>query len=208
MIRINLIRNKVQDGATQVGEPGGGGSGGDKSEVRLALVKLFLMLLPMIALYFFEHQNLDQMKSQVAGLRQQMQILEGEAAQKQLEADSVADVEEQAKELEDKMAVIRNLSRLRLREIKTLDLMQSVIPEKVWLKKVEYEADAEDITTGLFNVSGGAGTTEDLSEFVKRLEESRYLNRVIIVKNQELEIGKAGQLVRDFNFRAGVGVAK
>lgn len=203
MIRINLIRNRVQDtdGATAVGVDSGSESA---SEMRSAIFKLVMILLPMVALYLWEHNHLDTLQSRVAGLRAQLQNLENQAAIKEQEAVGVSDVEKQAKELQDKLAIIRMLSKLRLREIKTLDFIQSAIPERVWLRAIGYTSSLTDFHGGSFKVLGGAASTEDLSEFVKRLEESSYLKQVIVVKNQEAEFGLTGKALRDFDFRAQV----
>ena len=82
--------------------------------------------------------------------------LQAENTAKAAEVEKVKDVEVQAKELEDKLTILKLLSRLRLRQVKTLDFMQSSIPEKVWLKTVEYESDTTHVEDGHYKFTGNA----------------------------------------------------
>ena len=156
-----------------------------------------------VGLMIYENANLRALNEEQAVVAAQVNQLQTEAAAKATEAESVKDIETQAKELEDKLKVLKLLSRLRLREVKTLDFMQSSIPEKVWLKTVSYESEKDKIDSGHFVFNGSAVTTDDLTEFVKRLENSAYLSDVIVVKNQEVTQAKAMSL-RDFLFTAEV----
>lgn len=150
----------------------------------------------------YESQTLKGLAEESARLQAQLTQHKAEAAQKAADVLKVKDVEAQAKELEDKLKILKLLSKLRLREVKTLDFMQSAIPEKVWLKAITYESDKIHVETGHFKILGNAVGTEDLSEFVKRLEESAFLMDVIILKNQEVAV-KASS-IRDFLFTAEV----
>jgi Tfp pilus assembly protein PilN len=144
------------------------------------------------------------MNDEVARLQVRNSELETQSAAKAAEADSVKDVEKQARELEDKLKVLKSLSKLRLREVKTLDFMQSSIPEKVWLKSISFQARGDNVEEGHFEFVGNAVATEDLSEFVKRLEDSAYLSEVIVIKNQESPVTGRGGVVREFTFTAEV----
>jgi Tfp pilus assembly protein PilN len=137
-------------------------------------------------------------------LQAQVAQLQAANAEKLAEAEKVKDIEVQAKELEDKLNILKLLSKLRLRQVKTLDFMQSSIPEKVWLKTINYESDVVHVEAGHFKFTGNAVATEELTEFVKRLEDSAYLQDVIVLKNQEVTLGKGTTTIRDFMFTAEV----
>ena len=51
--------------------------------------------------------------------------------------------------------------------------------------------------------TGNSITTEDLTEFVKRLDDSAYLAEVIVIKNQEVPVPDKTPY-RDFQFTAQV----
>lgn len=198
MIRVNLMRNRVQD-PTLVAQQGTSDGDGNRESI----VKLAVMFLFTLVLMFYENQNINSLNAEVGRLGGQVQQLETDAAAKATEADAVKDVEKEAKELEDKLKILKLLSKLRLREVKTLDFVQSSIPEKVWLKNLIYESDSAKFEGGKFDFNGNAVATEDLSEFVKRLEDSAYLSEVIVTKNAENTTGR-NVTVREFQFSAEV----
>jgi Tfp pilus assembly protein PilN len=200
VIKVNLLRNRVQDaaapGVMQV-ESGG-------SDTRDALTKIAFILLFVLALMVWESQTINNLNNERAVVANQVSELETQAQSKATEVEGIKDIAKQAEELKDKLKVLKLLSRLRLREVKTLDFMQSSIPEKVWLKTVIFESDRTKMETGRFQITGNSVSTEDLTDFVKRLEDSAYLQEVIVLKNQEVtQPGKVGS-IRDYNFSAEV----
>ncbi|NJL24920.1 MAG: hypothetical protein HC902_06930 [Calothrix sp. SM1_5_4] len=200
MIRVNLLKSRVGDTQTSTVQEGASGQG----EMRENLTKVFFIAIFTVALMFYESQNLETLGGEQRRIQVQIQELEAQLDVKNKEIESVKDVEAQAAELEDKLKVLKMLSRLRLREVKTLDFMQSSIPEKVWLKSVSFQADRDKPDQGLFDFRGVSVVTEDLTEFTKKLEDSAYLYEVIVLKNQDVPAtGRVGSL-REFHFTAQV----
>lgn len=200
MIRVNLLKNRVGDqtaGPAQMSSESG-------NDMRATVVKIAFIGMFTLMLMVYEGQNIRSLNEEAARLQVRISELETQAAAKAAEADTVKDVEKQARELEDKLKVLKLLSKLRLREVKTLDFMQSSIPEKVWLKSISFDSAQNSVEEGRYQFTGNAVATEDLSEFVKRLEDSAYLNEVIVVKNQEVPVSGRTGTVRDFTFTAEV----
>lgn len=205
MIKVNLLRNKVGDSPTSLAGSTRAVSV-DNVELKETLIKLFLILVFTLGLMVFESQNLRSLQAEVSRLQTQVNELEAQNQAKLKEVEGVKDIENQARELEDKLKILKLLSKLRLREVKTLDFVQSSIPEKVWLKTMIYEADKEKVEAGHFSFTGNAVATEDLTEFVKRLEDSAYLYEVIVMKNQEVGVNQQKSVIREFQFTAQVEV--
>jgi Tfp pilus assembly protein PilN len=199
VIKVNLLRNRVQSQT----QPTEASSTANSDQSREVVVKIACMLLFCAALMLYESQNKSSLTEEQRRLGAQVSVLEQENAARLEDVLKVKDVEIQAKELEDKLKILKLLSKLRLREVKTLDFMQSSIPEKVWLKQITYESDKVKVESGHLQFIGNAMTTEDLTEFVKRLEDSAYLMDVIVVKNQENVLTK-GNSVREYLFTADV----
>ena len=199
MIRVNLLKNRVNEQPTQMTSVSA-----SVGEAREAAVKIAFLVLATAVLMIVEGQNIRKLNDDVVRVQAQISELEAQAAAKAQEAEGVKDIEKQARELEDKLKILKLLSRLRLREVKTLDFMQSSVPEKVWLKSIKYAAENTSVEEGRFEFVGHAVATEDLSEFVKRLEDSAYLVEVIVVKNQEMPVTGRSTTVRDFVFTADV----
>jgi Tfp pilus assembly protein PilN len=200
MIKVNLLRNRVKD-STAVSEAAGPST--QNEQTRALVTKVACIAFFTIGLMVYESQNIRSLNEQVARKNQEIQKLTADNAARANEVLKVKDVEVQAKELEDKLKILKLLSKLRLREVKTLDFMQSSIPEKVWLKAINYESDKVHVEAGHFQFSGSAVVTEELTEFVRRLEDSAYLKDVIVVRNQEVAVNKSTNL-RDFLFTAEV----
>ena len=200
MIRVNLLKNRANNQSTELRKSEADAG----TDLRDTVVKIAFLIMFTLGLMVYEGQNIRRLNDEASQLQIRISGLETQSAAKAAEAESVKDVENQARELEDKLKVLKMLSKLRLREVKTLDFMQSSIPEKVWLKTLNFESDIANVETGRFQFVGTAVATEDLSEFVKRLEDSAYLNEVIVIKNQEVPVtGRAG-VVREFMFTADV----
>jgi len=199
VIKVNLMRNRVQEA------PAPGEAIVDTSnENRDALVKIAFILIFVLGLMVWESQSIRALNSQAAVVASRVSELEGQATGKLTEVEGIKDIAKQAEELKDKLKVLKLLSRLRLREVKTLDFMQSSIPEKVWIKSIVFESERTKMDQGKFQFIGFSVTTEDLTDFVKRLEDSAYLNEVIVIKNQEIAApGKAGN-IREYMFNAEV----
>ncbi|MGE4133252.1 MAG: PilN domain-containing protein [Bdellovibrionales bacterium] len=203
MIRVNLLRNRVGDQPTAIAAAEEGASNTKENVIKIAFLTIFT-----VALMFYEGQNQRNLQEEANRLAGRKNELETESAAKAKEAEGVKDVEQQARELEDKLKILKLLSKLRLREVKTLDFMQSSIPEKVWLREVTFETDKDDVEFGRYEFTGNAVATEDLTEFVKRLEDSAYLTEVIVVKNEETAVTGKSATIRRFTFTADVEAKK
>ena len=210
MIKINLARTQIGNatqGPTLAGMPGGGGGAAAAANSRDLLVKILLAVIFTIGLIIYEKQSLGQLNAERDAVQAKVNDADGQVQAKVKELEGYKDFGTQARELEDKLKILKLLSHLRLREVKTLDFMQSSIPEKVWLKSLDYETEKDDVIHGHFNFKGNAGQTEDLTEFTKRLEDSAYLAEVITIRNQEVTVGsQRTNVVREFEFTAQVEV--
>ena len=209
MIKVNLLRSQLNNPVQQpaMGMGSGPPTAFQKPEVRDALVKGAAVAICTVGLIVWENQTVHVLQQERAQLQGHVVELEATARTKAAEVDAVKDVAKQARELEDKLKILTLLSRLRLREVKTLDFMQSSIPEKVWLKSLEYEAEKEDVAHGHLNFKGNSVATDDLTEFTKRLEDSVYLDQVITIHNQEVAVGQSKSVtMREFEFTAQVEV--
>ena len=200
MIRVNLARNRAEESPQSTGQQAGPGT----ENTREAIIKIAFISLFTVGLMIYESQNLHALQEELARMRGQLTQKQAEETAKKNEVDKVKDVEVRAKELEDKLKLLKFLSKLRLREVKTLDFLQSTIPEKVWLRAITFESPKEHMETGHFQVTGNSVTSDDLGEFVKKLEDSSYLVDVIVVKNVEIAANKSAT-IRDFLFTAEVG---
>ncbi|MNL55424.1 Fimbrial assembly protein (PilN) [compost metagenome] len=81
--------------------------------------------------------------------------------------------------IESRIAALQKISKDRHREIRVLDLLQSVIPEKSWLTRVNILPEKVTIT-------GMALTDYEVSTFMEALTKSAFLMDVNLVNSTEI----------------------
>jgi hypothetical protein len=206
LIKVNLNRSRV-DGDTQRGDGSVGGGtatatalAGDGLNSRDMVVKLVVMFVGVAALTLYERQNLDDLSARLASVNANLNKVKADVSQKQVELAQLKDIEPKAQELNDKLKVLREFSKQRLAQLQNLDFVQSVIPDKVWLRAVKFDGKR-------YQINGNAIETSDLSEFVSKLETSSYFQDVIIISDRTVTFGKESR-VRDFEISARVGTGQ
>jgi Tfp pilus assembly protein PilN len=190
MIRINLNRTRVagSDEASSIGiGPAVNASGRD------ALVKLLVVILGTAALMLYEKQNLDQLNLDLAQIQAQDQQIKTQVQAKMADLAKLKDIEPQAQGLNEKLNLLREYSKQRITELQSMDYVQSIIPERVWLRGVHFDNHR-------FQFLGNAVETVDLTEFVSKLENSAYFKDVIVVQDREKKVQSGN--IRDFEFTA------
>lgn len=210
MIRINLTQNlgrgsrPAQSTNTNVGtspdfviETTNASFGGDQADMGALVVRIGLLLSLPILLIAFEQHQLSILKSGAVAAQAITQQLEATLSEKKAIITQSADLKAKAKELATKIEIMKKLAKLRLREIKALDFIQSNIPDRVWLKEL-------NLKSGAMVIRGGASTDDDLTLFVKSLEKSRGFSSVLLLQANE-QRGAEGS-VKNFEITGTVEV--
>jgi len=113
--------------------------------------------------------SLDQ---EIEAKQEEKQEKERQLAQLKEQAKQVQDFEQKKKLLEDKNRIIDQLEASRMGPVKVLDnVSQSVEPLKVWLTKLGVSADT-------VQVEGKALTNDDVVEFVNNLRRTDYFSSI------------------------------
>jgi Tfp pilus assembly protein PilN len=76
------------------------------------------------------------------------------------------------------MKIMKALSRTRLRELKALDFLQTMIPERVWLNSLDYIDEK-------FRLKGLALTDDDLTDLIQALDKSSFFSEVVLLQAKE-----------------------
>lgn len=181
MIRVNLARNRAQSGeqGTTANFSAGSSDSGDSSEQKVALKNLFLLFVGIGCLVIYEKYNVFTLNDSRMILVQEYSQLEQQLAKDKESLDRYKTSEADAKTLEDKLAIIKKLSRTRLREVKALDYIQEIIPDKVWLKQLNMDQE-------VVKISGYSMLDEDLSNFIQTLDKSAFFQEVLLTQAQEV----------------------
>lgn len=195
MIRVNLLKSRVTSTATEGTQTAFGGGSGSGVDAKDALIKLALIFSAIGGLYSYETQNISKLTQNVAAARKKVADKKAENQKRKQQTDSLSHVEKEAKVLEEKLFVLKKISKDRLRVIKMLDSIQGFIPERVWLITLKYDK-------GALNLSGQAVSDEDLSDFVRNMETAGMFNNVILTQAKEVISAKGSY--KTFELKAEV----
>lgn len=193
MIRINLGRTRIQNvDSLESAYQAPSSSSGDSSPVGI-LIKLIAIFIGLLALNFYEGSNLEKLNAQVAQVNQQLMTLQTTLEQKNQELASLGSLQDDSKVLQDKMALLKGLSQLRLREVKSLDYLQTIIPPRVWLTTLNIDKDQ-------YVFKGRSKDEAAVSLFVEKLEDGGYFSDVVLI--QDSPIVEQGVDLREFEVLA------
>ena len=198
MIRVNLLKSKISN-AEEAETEGIAFTGDDSQEPinkQQLIVKVFLILLAPIVVYFYEDYNLDQLLRAKSGIQTQLNQGTTKLNQLKVKAGKAQEVEGEVQKLEEKLKILVELSRKRLRELKALDSLQNMIPDSVWVESLDYDGEN-------FQLLGGALNDKGLNDFVVGLEESPYYQNVIVLRAIEKKALKG--TVKEFEIASVLG---
>jgi Tfp pilus assembly protein PilN len=185
VIKVNLLRNRGENTSagktanTEIDYEASYDSGSDESSSgKDIILKIILVLIGTGGLMAYESYNIDDLRSQLSVVNQEKTALASELQQKQPIAIKAKELQKQIQDIEARIKAIKDLSKIRLREIKAVDYLQNVIPEKVWLTSLDFKNDS-------LNIKGGALSDDQLNRFMDSMEGKSYFRNVILLKAVE-----------------------
>lgn len=199
MIKVNLLRSRAEGVGEEtfaVSGQGGAASSLSKSDQIEVIKKVLVASLATLGLFVYEWYNVDVQSKRAITAQAEVQAVERKLKAVNDELANYKDVQDESKILEDKISILKALSKVRLREVKSLDFLQSITPEAVWYQEVEYR-DA------VFKLEGYAITDDALSQLIKELEKSIYFTDVILMKANESK--QPSGTVKAFSIQANIG---
>jgi type IV pilus assembly protein PilN len=198
VIRVNLLRNisggvgpaNLGTGITAVPELSQEGQ--KQAALRLAVICGAVGLI-----WFYEHNEIAAKNQQLQQV--QAQIAEVQAA-KQRFGDAGPIVEKYNKQkdiLAAQIKVLEGLTVNRLREVKLLDALQSLVPQKAWLEGISSDK-------GHVKIKGFAPDAETVNNLFRQLENNVLFSQVQQKTNVDQDVPELGLLRRfEFEFIAG-----
>ncbi len=193
MIRINLGRTRIEDAEGLESAYRDEALPSGQSPLVTIFVKILLIVGGTIALNFYEGSNIDELNKRVMQQNTQRSQLQAELDQKNSELQTLGTAQDDSKALQDKMKLLKNLSRLRLREVKSLDFIQSIVPARMWLIQMRIEKDN-------YLIKGLSRDNAAVSTFVNKLEDGGYFSDVVLTQDNEIQDG--GYEMREFEIVA------
>lgn len=196
MIRVNLAKSRSGSGKSASASAFGGGFGAIESDVRRdALVRLFIMFLFPIALWYYESENIPELKARANKLNIELTQLKKHNAQLSSRAEEIKKLKEEQAKIEAQINRILKLSKDRLTEIKVIEAVQNQMSERIWLTKME-------INNQKLTLSGIAMGDYELSGFIETLTNSAFYSEVNLKNSVEQEFEK--NIVKKFEIECGL----
>lgn len=174
MIKINLRPDMVA--AAEGADPQG-----DIADVeiqRKGLVHILVMLILPVALYVYGAQARPEKEQQIQSLNGQIAELTSFNDKQVAIVNEIQKIENDEKDVEKKIDAISALTQGRLVEIKVLDLLQSIIRDKMWIKLIE-------VDNSKVVIEGMAQTEMDVSLFLDDLTKNVLLRDVRLFESQQ-----------------------
>lgn len=179
MIRVNLLKD--------LGFEPVGGAGLDIASVDLqkqAGKKLALILLFPALLMAYEKFNVSGIESETEAIQRQAQSIQAENAQYGDIGPRVAQYTKEKEKIMRELNVVKGLTEPRLRELKALDQLQSLVPQATWLKKFTMKGNSVVMT-------GYSTSSERISELIGALDNSPFFSEVIPKGTQQVQLQSA-----------------
>ena len=146
------------------------------SKTKVAGKQQLLLFGLLVILVFIG--NLTWSRSRAGDLAQREEKLrrtKDEIAQLERIIGEVKNIKAQQSELRDKLAVLDKLRAGRQGPVKMLDELATIIPKRLWLRKMEEKG-------GAVSFEGTASTIDDVSAFMSALRRSQFFTAVELKK--------------------------
>jgi type IV pilus assembly protein PilN len=180
VIKINLANAQSANAASlssSIGMVGDSFSTSDDLR-KEALKRIMIMLIAPLGLYLYEMQNIPTKQAELASKNQVLQELISYNAKQAASVAEIKKFKEDEVLIETRIGALEKISKDRQREIRVLDLVQQLIPEKAWLTRMQINPDKVVI-------QGLALSDFEVSTFLESLTKSVFLMDVNLVSSSE-----------------------
>jgi type IV pilus assembly protein PilN len=180
MIRINLIpAEEVQHKA------------GKRQQAAIGVLVLGCAVVLLVGLHGWQQLAIMSVHHKQARLEREIAELKGPY-------EAVVQMERQKKELQEKLAVIRDLEAKKVGPVRMLADLSDATPDKLWLTEfIE--------TNGSAHISGLGVDEQTIADFLRRLAESPYFVGVDLDETSQVEAD--GLKHKRFVIRTGIDYA-
>lgn len=184
MIKINLLHQNQPKGPS-AGEPLSQMDTEDsqyqKEVQKQFLIRVLVVIMAPVGLYLYESNIMSGLRARQSSLQPQIaELAEFNSKAAEIKAEVEKFKEDEAK-IQMRIQALNSLSRQRLNEIKILDFIQQVIPEKVWLSELDFKG-------GEILMVGYAASNDEISKFQEVLTKSAFLKNVNLASSKELVV--------------------
>ncbi len=181
MLKVNLLKNKGGSGQQ---EPTFAGnetiqfSVEDSSGNSDVVAKIIAMLVWVVLLYGYEWYNVSQLTARANAAKAQLNKVNNDIQNLKPQIDAAKAITREYEAFKKKIELVKVIGQNRLREIRALDHLQNVIPEKSWFTLVKFENDQ-------FQLEGVAANDQTLDTLLASVRRHSGFKDVLLSKAVE-----------------------
>lgn len=143
------------------------------------ILKIVVILMFVVGLFIYESINIPKLKNQLEQENVKLQQLTEYNNKAALAVAEIKKQQEHKNLIERQIASLDGLSKVRLKYIRVLDLIQSHLPEKIWFTSLK----SKDNT---LEVSGLAFSEDDITNFLNVMGKSIYFSDVSMLSSEDV----------------------
>lgn len=171
MIKINLKPSLAIPSGTTIDSGGITDDPSADNEIkRKGLTHILLMLIIPTIMYIYGMQVRPQKVAELASVRSQVAELYDYNEKYKNIALEIQKIQEDEKNVQTRIDALSKVTQGRFAEVKILDLLQSIIRDRMWLKKIE-------ITDGKVSIEGMAQSEIEVNSFLEDLTKNVLFSR-------------------------------
>jgi type IV pilus assembly protein PilN len=192
VIKVNLLKSA---GAT-VGISAGPGESPSSEIQKQAGMRLGVILGAIAVLYVYNMFVVSAQQDRLKAISQDIAQIEQKKASLGPTTPLVEKYNAEKKTIEGQLDVLRVLARNRLREVKALDAIQSLMSDKTWLKELKTEG-------GSLSMSGYSLTDDGITDLIRALDSSVFFSDLVVKSTSEDKVDNA--IVKKFDVEFKIG---
>lgn len=182
MIRIDLLKG-LQGSAAGAAVDSGDSFSSDVfesqgSDQKRAVLNFIVIVFFSVMLLLYENDNLTTKEEILARHQKELSSLQEKNKDEKSLIEELESFEREKAQIEERVRIIGRLSKGRLKEVKSLDAVQKILPKKVWLTEVAVKSS--EVKIGGFAMSDGF-----VNQFINGLEQSIYFEDVALRKSED-----------------------
>ena len=154
------------------------------------------MLVFPIILYIYDNISRSDLEKQLADTKANAEKLTAEKAKFGDTGIKMEGLTKEKKVIDEQVDAIKVIARTRLKEVKSLDALQTLTPQRTWLTKVA-------LNHALVKVTGYTSGDDGIAEMIRGLENSPFFSKVEPKSTSEEKLGGATVKKFELEFRVG-----
>ncbi len=193
MIRVNLLKSAGATGSVVRSASGDAPSAQTQKE---AGKRLGVILGAVAVLYLYNMFVVSAQQDRLAAINGEVAGIEAQKTALGPTTPLVEKYNVEKKTIEGQLEVLRVLARNRLREVKALDSIQSLMSDKTWLRELKTEA-------GNLTMSGYSLTDDGITDLIRSLDTSVFFSDLIVKSTSEERLDTTTVKRFDVEFKIG-----